>query len=242
MTKHIDPARTELAAAIAEVTKADESAKKSQAEVDRAADHLRAMQLAHGRVTAALEEATAPPKTLEEKLKGAYSVDEQLDIVDEHNASLIREPLTAEDLKRLRQAAADAADALTIARRGLEVAEARASPMLSALNRAKNRRQRAVYEVSRPEVGRLMREAQALVEQLGAKRAELSYVANSLVNPLEGDRREASFFLNQHLLWPEEGGLKSGNDLTRRDGALAAWTQFADAITRDATVPFPGSD
>jgi hypothetical protein len=83
-----------------------------------------------------------------------------------------------------------------------------------------------------------MRECQNLVEQLGAKRAELSYVANGLVNPLEAERRDASFFLGQHL-WPEEGGLKSGNDLTRRIAALAAWQTFTARIEVDASTQFP---
>ena len=89
-----------------------------------------------------------------------------------------------------------------------------------------------------------MGDAQNLVEQLGAKRTELSYVAGNLIDGMiahADDRRAADSFLNWHL-WPEELGFRSENDLTRRDAALAAWTQFADAITKDAATPFPSGD
>jgi hypothetical protein len=234
----LDGPRAELADAISEIESAQRAADVASEAVELAQSRLRAAKSGHAVAVAALEDATAPPKTLDQKLKGAYSVDEQLDIVDEHNASLIREPLRADDLKRLRQAIDAAADELVIATRWLEVAEARARPTLSALNRAKDRRQRAVYDVARPEVGRLMREAQDLVERLGAKRAELSYVANGLVEPLGGDRRQAFYFLGRQF-YPEESSMRSENDLTRRDFAVAAWMQFAESIAKDAATPFP---
>ena len=255
MTKHVltrpalktaevalDRPREVLADAISENESAQRAADVASEAVELAQSRLRGAKSGHAVAVAALEDATAPPKTLDQKLKGAYSVDEQLDIVDEHNASLHREPLRADDLKRLRQAIADAADELAIATRGLEVAEAQAWPALSALNRAKDRRQAAIYQMVKPELSRLMREAQDLVERLGAARASLHYVAGNLLDPFAhgDDRRRAKSFLNRPA-YPEELGLRSENDQTRRNGALAAWMQFAEAITKDATVPFPGS-
>ena len=84
-------------------------------------------------------------------------------------------------------------------------------------------------------------ECQDILEQLGAKRAELSYVANSLVNPLEGDRRQAFYFLGRQF-FPEESGLRSENDLTRRNAAVTAWQEFAAKIAEDAAAPFPSGD
>ena len=251
MTKHVltrpalktaevvlDGPREELRLAIAEVEAAEAASAQSQAEVDRASDHLRAMKLAHGRATAALEEATSPPKTLDQKLKEACSVDEQLEIADAHNASLCREPLTADDLKRLREGVAAAADALTIATRGLEVAEARASPTLSALNRAKLRRQRAIYEVARPEVARLMDRCEALRVEMIACRAALGFVASSLVNPRENDRRQAYFYLGSGVL-DEEMGLVTSADMSLRNETLKSWSKFSQEITVSADTPFP---
>jgi hypothetical protein len=171
MTKHLtklvlDGPREELRLAILEVTKAEENAKKSQAEVDRASDHLRAMKLVHARATSALEEATSPPRTLDQKLKEASSVDEKLEIVDAHNASLRMEPLTAEDLKRMRQGVDAAADALTIARNGLEVAEAKAHPAASVLSRARDRRTRAIHALVGPHIAMLMLDVQRKTEEL----------------------------------------------------------------------------
>ena len=234
MTKHVltrptlktaevalDGPRAELADAISEIESAQRAADVASEAVELAQSRLRAAKSGHAVAVAALEDATAPPKTLDQKLKGAYSVDEQLDIVDEHNASLHREPLRADDLKRLRQAIADAADELAIATRGLELAEARARPTLSALNRAKDRRQRAVYEVARPEVGRLMREAQDRVERLGAARTALKFVSWNLIDwtAHSDDRRRVESFFNREM-FPEEGGLQTTNDLTRRTAVL----------------------
>jgi hypothetical protein len=234
----LDGPRAELAVAIREIESAQRAADDASDAVELAQSRLRTAKSGHAVAVAALEEATSPPKTLDQKLKEACSVDEQWEIVDAHNASLRREALTAEDLKRLRQGVDAAADELAIATRGLEVAEARARPTLSALNRAKDRRQKAIHEVVRPEVGRLMGEVQDLVERLGAKRAELSFVANSLINPQEDDRRQATYLLSREF-FPEEGGLRSPNDLTRRNAALAALAEFAEAITKDAATPIP---
>ena len=42
-------------------------------------------------------------------------------------------------------------------------------------------------------------------------------------------------------LFPEEQGLKTDSDLSKRDAAIAAWAQFAERITQDANAPFPAS-
>jgi chromosome segregation ATPase len=236
----LEGAREELRVAILEVEQTEAAAAKSQAAVDRASDHLREKESAHVRATSALEEARAPRKSLAEKLANARGEEEHWAVVEEHRAEAGRPAVTAEDLKRLRAAVEAADDDVVAARSALDLAHDQARPTTSALNRAKDRRQRAVYEVARPQVGRLMREAQDLVERLGAKRAELSYVSNSLVNPMEGDRREAFFFLNRPA-YPEESGLKSKNDPARRDAALASWAQFAERITQDASAQFPSS-
>jgi chromosome segregation ATPase len=234
----LDPAREALADAISEIESAQRAADVASEAVELAQSRLRTAKSEHGVAVAALEEATSPPRTLEEKLKDAYSVDEKLEIVDEHNASLLREPLAAEDLRRLRAAADAAADALTIARSGLEVAEARARPTVSALNRAIDRRQRAVYEVTRPEVGRLMDRCEALRVEMIACRAALGFVASSLVNPLENDRRQAYFYLGRGVL-DEEMGLVTSADMSLRNETLKSWSKFSQEITVSADTPFP---
>ena len=56
------------------------------------------------------------------------------------------------------------------------------------------------------QVERLIAEAQAQVERLGAKRAELIFVSRNLVDPYADNatRRQAEFFLNREPLYPEE--------------------------------------
>jgi hypothetical protein len=246
MTKHVakivlDGARTELADAISEIESAERAADVASEAVELAQSSLRTAKSGHAVAVAALEEATSPPRTLDQKLKEACSVDEQLEIADAHDASLCREPLTAEDLKRLRQGVDAAADALTIARSGLEVAEARARPTVSALNRAKDRRQQAVYALVKPEVSRLVHEVQAATETLVAKRAALNFVSSALLDPYGDEQRQASFCLIRLAPFPEEQGLKTDSDLSKRDASIAAWQEFAAKIAEDAATPFPAS-
>jgi hypothetical protein len=61
-------------------------------------------------------------------------------------------------------------------------------------------------------------------------------IARNLVDGIAhgDDRRRAESFLNRPA-YPEESGLWSENDQTRRNTVLAAWTQFAEAIAR--TLP-----
>jgi hypothetical protein len=63
----------------------------------------------------------------------------------------------------------------------LDIVRDQARPATSALNRAKDRRQHAVYAVSQPEIPRMINEAQNLVERLGAARAARGFVAHNLV-------------------------------------------------------------
>jgi hypothetical protein len=51
--------------------------------------------------------------------------------------------------------------------------------------------------------------------------------------------RQTNYFLSS-LSFPSEQGVKT-SDNSKRDAAIDAWAQFAEAITKDATVPFPGS-
>jgi chromosome segregation ATPase len=234
----IDPVRAELRDSIAEVDATQKAADAAQQSVELASAKLRAAQTAHGRAETALEEATSPPMTLDQKLKFAESVDEMLEIADAHPATLRREPLTAARLKQLRQAIEEASDALIIAKQTHEAAEHDARPTAAALRRAVERRTKAVHELARPEVGRLMHEVQAIIEQLLAKRAALSFVSSTLTDPYSSERRRAHNFLNL-MSFPEEGGLRTATDLTLRDSAVAAWQNFAAQITQNANTPLP---
>jgi hypothetical protein len=236
----LDGRREELRLAILDVEAAEVASAKSQALVSSAEDHLRGMRVAHGRATSALEDARAVQRPLADRLAEADSDDERFRVIDEHNASTGRPAITADDLRKLRQACEAADDEVVAAQSALDLAHDQARPAASALNRAKERRQHAVYEISRQEIGRLMREAQDLVERLGAKRAELRFVAWNLLDPYRhaDDRRRAESFLSRPA-YPEESGLMTENDPTRRNGAIAAWQAFATQITADATTPCP---
>jgi hypothetical protein len=235
----LDGPREELRLAIIEVEQAETAAKKAQAAVDLASAHDRAMESAHFTATSALETARAPRRTLAEKLAGVRGEEEQWDIIEEHKAEAGRPAITLDDLKRLRAAVDAAEDDVVVARNAVEVAEARATPTASALNRAKDRRTRAVQEVVRPEIGRLMREAQLATEQLIAARAALNYVANGpLTDWYSNDRRQASIFLTR-FSFPSEQGLRTEDDLTKRNAAIAQWQAFAQRIETDASAEFP---
>ena len=145
----LDGPREELRRAIAEVAEAETASAQSQAEVDRAADHLRAMQLAHVRASSSLEDARTGQIPLADKLAAAHSDGERWQIVEEHEAVAGRPPLTADDLRKLRQAVEAAEDEVTAARSALDFAGEQARPHTSALNRAKLRREQAIYEVAR---------------------------------------------------------------------------------------------
>jgi hypothetical protein len=236
----LDGPREELRLAVLGVEAAEAPSAKMQALVSSAENHLRAMKLAHAHATSALEDARAVQRPLADRLADADSDDARFRIIEDHNASKGRPAITTDDLRRLRQAIEAADDEVVAAQSALDLAHAQARPAASALTRAKERRQHAVYEVSRPEIGRLMCEAQALVERLAAKRAELKYVAWNLLDPYShgDDRRRAEFFLSRQA-YPEESGLISENDPTRRNAAIAAWQEFATQIAADATTPCP---
>ena len=239
----LDGPREELRLAILEVEAAEAASAKSQALVSSAEAHLRAMQTTHARASVALSEATAPPRSLADRLRDAHTVDEKFDIQDAYNAEMAGggpPAVTVDDIRRLRQEVEAADDEVVAARSALDLAHNRASPTTSALNRAKDRRQKAVYALAQPEVARLIGECQDLVERLGAARASLRYVAGNLLDHYSqgDDRRRAESFLCRPA-YPEESGLLSENDQTRRNAALAAWTKFAEDIVTDASAPFP---
>jgi hypothetical protein len=238
----LDGPREELRLAILDVEQAEASTAKSRAASDRAADHLRAMELTHVRAEVALEEARAGQRPLAEQLAAACDDDDRFRIVAEHNASTGRPAITADDLRKLRQEVESAADEVVAARSAFDLAQDQARPTTSALSRARARRQRAIYEVSRPEIDRLLREAQDLTERLAATRGALKYVAWNLLDPYShgDDQLRVESFLSRPP-HPEESGLRSENDPTRRNAALAGWAQFAEAINKDANAPFPGS-
>ena len=233
----LDGAREDLRLAIIAVEQAEVVAAKGQAEVDKASAHLGAMKLAHGRAEDSLSEVTRPPRTLQDKLREAFDVDDQMRIAEEHYNAPPLAPVTASDLAKLRAAVQSTGDEVIAAQSALEMAQHRAGPAASVLNRAKDRRQRAVSEVVRPQVTRLVAECQGIIELLLAKRAELNLVS-SLIDSYADERRRAFNFLNC-MSFPEEGGLKTDTDLTKRTAAIEAWTQFADRITQDASAEIP---
>jgi hypothetical protein len=243
LTKHVkiaalsDGPRVELAEAISEVVGAAASAAKAEAAVAKAEAHLRAAKLAHSKAEDALGEATSPPRTLEQKLREVSSVDEKLEVVDEHNASLRRDPLTAEDLSKARATVRFAGDALTIAQRDLEVAESDARPAASVLRRARDRRTRAIHALVGPHIATLMLDVQRKTEELIAARASLNF-ARSLVDPRSDEQRKATVALNR-LSFPCEAGLNTDDDLAKRDAAVVTWSSFSEMIAQDANTPLP---
>jgi hypothetical protein len=132
-------------------------------------------------------------------------------------------------------------DDVVAARSALDKLRDLAKAPAYVLSRAPDRRQKAVYAITRREVDQLLAEGQDLVERLGAKRAELRFVSWNLVDPLADGgaiRRQVESFLNREP-YPEESGLRTQNDPTRRNAALAAWQRFATAVTTDAAAPVP---
>ena len=233
-----DGAREDLQLAIIAVEQAEVVAAKGHAEVDKASAHLRAMKLAHGRAEDSLSEVTRPPRTLQDKLREAFDVDDQMRIAEEHYNAPPLAPVTANDLAKLRAAVQSAGDEVIAAQSALEMAQHRAGPAASVLNRAKDRRTRAVQEVVRPEVGRLMRAAQIAAEQLIAVRAELNFVSLSLINSYADERRQATLFLGR-FSFPSEQGFRTEDDLTKCNAAIAQWQAFAQRIETDASAEFP---
>jgi hypothetical protein len=77
------------------------------------------------------------------------------------------------------------------------------------------------------------------VQELVAARAALAFVSSNLVDGYSEERRRASFALNDTPAYPEEVGLKVDRDTSKRQAALEAWQDFAEAITAEAAAPFP---
>jgi hypothetical protein len=234
----LDGPREELRLAILDIEQAESAAAKATAAVELASDQMRLARLAYSKAEDAFSEVTSRPRSLQDKLREAFDVDDQMRIAEEHYNAPPRAPVTASDLAKLRAAVQSASDEVVAAQSTLDLAQNRAGPAASALRRAQGRRREAVYEVTRPEIGRLVREAQDLVELLIAKRAELNFVSSTLVEPMGNDRRQAYYFLNRQS-FPEEQGLKTDNDLSRRDAAIGQWQLFTEVITKDANTPFP---
>ena len=221
----VDP-RDELAAAIKEHDAAEAEAARAQAAIDRASLRLNAAEEAHELAVAALETAR--------ESQAARLVDA---------ASTDRSAPATDALRKARQAKEMADDDVVAARSALDKLRDLAKVPAYALSRARDRRQKAVNALTRGEVARLLAEAQDLVERLGAKRAELKFVSWELVDPY-GDvatRREIESFLN-HEPYPEESGLRTKNNPTRRNAAIAAWQKFAAEIVADAAAPVPVLD
>ena len=160
-TSEVAPEREELRLAILEVEAADAASVKSQASVSSAEDRLRATTTARARSTSALEEARAPRRPLTEKLAAARGEEEKWAVIEEHEAEAGRPAVTPDDLKRLRAVVEAADDEVVSAQSALDLAHDQARPTTSALNRAKDHRQAAIYQVVKPEVSRLMRDVQA---------------------------------------------------------------------------------
>ena len=237
----LTPAREELRFAILEVEAAEATAAKATAAVEVASDQMRIARLAYSKAEDAFSEVTSPPRSLQDKLREAFDVDDQMRIAEEHYNAPPRAPVTASALAKLRAAVESAGDDVTAAELFLDAVRAQAAPKTSALNRAKARRQQAIYEVVRPEVSRLTSEVEAATETLVAKRAALNFVSSELIDWSWDERRQAAFCLTRVAPFPEEQGLRTDSDLSKRDAAIASWQGFAEAITQDARAQFPSS-
>jgi hypothetical protein len=221
----VDP-REELAAAIKEHDAAEAAAAKAQAAIDRASLRLNAAEEAHELAVAALETAR---ESQADRLVDAASTD--------------RSAPANDALRKARQAKETADDDVVAARTALDKLRDLAKGPAYALSRARDRRQKAVNAVARPEICRLLAEAQDLVERLGAKRAELRFTSWNLLDSVNdaATRRQVDFFLGREP-YPEENGLLTKNDPTRRNAAIAAWQKFAADIVKDAAAPVPVLD
>jgi hypothetical protein len=88
----LDGPREQLRLAILEVEAAEAASAKSQGAADSAADHLRAMKLAHSKAEDSLSEVTRPPRSLQDKLREAFDFDDQMRIAEEHYNAPPRAP------------------------------------------------------------------------------------------------------------------------------------------------------
>jgi hypothetical protein len=221
----LDP-REELAAAFKELAAAEAEAAKAQAAIDRASLRLNAAEEAHELAVAALETAR---ESQADRLVDAASAD--------------RSAPANDGLRKARQAKETADDDVVAARTALDRLRDLAKGPAYVLSLARDRRRKAVYPVTHGEVDRLLAEGQDLVERLGAKRAELRFVASNLVDPYSDSatRRQIEFFLNREP-YPEENGFLTKNDTTRRNAAISAWEKFAAEIVKDAATPVPVLD
>ena len=165
--KAIDP-REELAAAIAEHDAAEIEVAKAQAAIDRASLRLNAAEEAHTAATEALETAREAQAA---RLVEAASSDKAAP--------------SSDGLRKARQAKESADDDVAAARTALDIVRDGARMPTYNLSGARRRREKAVSAVTRGQVERLIDEAQAQVERLAAKRAELIFVSRYLVDPYD---------------------------------------------------------
>jgi chromosome segregation ATPase len=232
----LTPARQELRDAIADFEQAARTANAANEAVELAAGRLRATERAHVSATSALEEARAPRRSFAE-LSAGLSESEMWELSDTLKAAYARPPVSVDELRKLRAEAETAEDELIAARMVLDSSRDAAAPTASALARATDRRKRAVFNLVRPEIPRLMGECQDLIEGLSAARAALRAAAK-LLDPYDDTQREVVSFFSRPLL-PEEMQISSDNNLDRRNSALAAWAHFGERITQDAGAEFP---
>jgi hypothetical protein len=228
--------REELRLAIAAVEQAEAVDAKSRSAMAKALDHLRATEAAHAHAKATLEDARSVQRPLADRLAEAGSDDERFALVEEHNASIGRPAVTAEDLRKARILLLDAEDGVTAARSTLEQLRGPAVQATAMANRSRDRRKRAIYAVLGPEVPRLLQAAEQLAKELGEARLSLRYISGNLVDSYGDERREIDRFLNRDIgqLFPEENGFKA-----EPSKSLAAWTAFSETIARDPDAPFP---
>ena len=235
-----DGAREDLQLAIIAVEQAEVVAAKGHAEVDKASAHLRAMKLAHGRAEDSLSEVTRPPRTLQDKLREAFDVDDQMRIAEEHYNAPPLAPVTASDLAKLRAAVQSAGDEVIAAQSALEMAQHRAGPAASVLNRARMRRH-----------PRCLRSREAPGRALDARCPDLRRAADccpraSLTSSVSSHRRfvRGRTAAGDHcslgaLAFPSEQGFRTEDDLTKCNAAIAQWQAFAQRIETDASAEFP---
>jgi hypothetical protein len=166
-------------------------------------------------------------------LVSAGSDEERWAMVEEYAP---RPTLTAEELRDARALVLDSEDRAVVARSELERLQASATSATAAANRANDRRREAINVVVRPEAIRLMGRVQELTKRLADARLSLRFIGANLADGYSDERRQIDRMLALDLasLFPKEFGFRA-----EPSAAEAAWEQFAGAIARDASTPFP---
>jgi hypothetical protein len=239
MTEETSKARAALSAAVKDAAAANAVAEKARDAVTAASTNLSQAERDLAAARTAVEEARGVQRPLADLLADAGSDEERWQLIDEQNISKGRPAVTADELREARALVLDSEDRVIVARSELEQLQAPATSATAAANRANERRQKAVNELVRPECARLLQTAERLTAELGEARLALRFVGDNLTAPYVGEeRREIRRHLNQDMLqlFPAEYGITC-----EPSAALAAWKAFAEAVSHDASTPFPST-